>query len=197
MRRTISIILFPGFELLDVFGPVELFAFVEDYSLEFLSSDGAPVKSSQGVEIIATGSFMNLQENPDILMVPGGQGTRTLCKNIEFLMWLRDAGRESQIIMSVCTGAALLAAAGLLDGYRATTNKRAYKWVTSHSSQVNWIRHARWIQDGNRWSSSGIAAGIYMAAAFIRHEYGEKFLASITQRMEIEVSKDHSYDPFA
>lgn len=197
MRRTISIILFPGFELLDVFGPVEFFAFVEDYSLEFLSSDGAPVKSSQGVEIIATGSFMDLQENPDILMVPGGQGTRALSKNIEFLMWLRDAGRESQIIMSVCTGAALLAAAGLLDGYRATTNKRAYKWVTSHGSQVNWIRHARWIQDDNRWSSSGIAAGIDMAAAFIRHEYGEEFLASITQRMESEVSQDYSYDPFA
>jgi transcriptional regulator GlxA family with amidase domain len=97
----------------------------------------------------------------------------------------------------VCTGSAVLAAAGLLDGYRATSNKAAFAWVREQSGTVDWIAAARWVQDRDRWTSSGVAAGMDMAAALLADLFGTDVARGATTRAELEVREDPSWDPFA
>lgn len=195
-KKAIAVILFDGFELLDVFGPVELLQFVPHYHLDFYAPSPGKVRSSQGIEVIASRSLTDL-EGADMLFVPGGKGTRTLVNNQEFIERLNLLGKNSATVASVCTGAALLAQAGLLSGHRATTNKRAYHWVTGFGSDVSWQPSARWVQDRSRWTSSGISAGIDMTAALIGHFEGQVVLQEILDRAELTVTTDPSHDHFA
>ena len=103
----------------------------------------------------------------DLILVPGGIGTRREVDNPRLLEWLNQRAAAAILVTSVCTGAALLARAGLLDGKRATTNKRAFAWVASQGPEVNWIKQARWVEDGKFATSSGVSAGIDMALALI------------------------------
>ncbi|GGH59243.1 DJ-1/PfpI family protein [Rothia aerolata] len=192
----ISVILFEGFELLDVFGPVELLSFVEGWEIEYLALVPGPVRSSQSARVVAEKSLAEVEET-DMLLVPGGRGTRGLVEDDAFLTRLRQLGENARWVASVCTGSALLAAAGLLEGHRATSNKRAFNWATSFGSDVTWLSRARWVHSGNRWTSSGISAGIDMAAAFIRHLRGEGEAERICQIAEITVRTDSLDDPFA
>ncbi|WP_237202694.1 DJ-1/PfpI family protein [Rothia endophytica] len=195
-KKTIAVILFDDFELLDVFGPVELLQFVSRYHLEFYAPTPGKVRSSQGIEVIAPHSLADL-EGADLLLVPGGKGTRALVNDQEFIKRLTLLGHASSTVASVCTGAALLARAGLLSGHKATTNKRDYHWVTSFGPDVLWQSSARWVQDRTRWTSSGISAGIDMTAALIGHFEGQEVLQEILNRAELTVATDPSHDPFA
>lgn len=115
--RKLSVVLFEGFELLDVFGPVQLFGSLPDVAIEYVGHHTGPVISSKGARVVADLAYEDLAR-PDILMVPGGQGTRTLVDDAGFLAWLGQAGSRADLVASVCTGSALLAAAGLLEGIR-------------------------------------------------------------------------------
>lgn len=196
----ISIVLFDGFELLDVFGPAELFGFVEDWQVEYLAPTEDPVRSAQGVRVIPDRSYADyLNErsgSAQLLLVPGGRGTRTLVSDDSFLSWLKTAGSQADIVSSVCTGSALLAQAGLLEGHRATSNKRAFEWASSYGQDVRWESSARWVHDRSRWTSSGVAAGIDMAAALIAELVGKAERDQICQRAEIVITEDSSSDPF-
>ncbi|AQQ15472.1 Isonitrile hydratase [Corynebacterium glaucum] len=191
----ISVVLFEDFELLDVTGPVEVFAKVEGLSVELLSADGGPVTSSQGVEIVAHADYNAM--SGDVLLVPGGAGTRVLVNDQAFLAQLTDMSVRAGITASVCTGAALLAASGRLDGYRATTNKRAYDWATSFGGDVEWVRSARWVHDRDRWTSSGVSAGTDMALAFVAHHVGQSAADEVATILEWNAALDPTDDPFA
>jgi putative intracellular protease/amidase len=130
-------------------------------------------------------------------MVPGGMGTRGLVNDGPFLDWLRDWAGAATIVSSVCTGSAVLAAAGLLEGYRATSNKRSFAWAASHGSEVEWVRQARWVEDRSRWTSSGIAAGIDMAAALLATIVGADAAQEAADAAELEIHGDPAWDPFA
>ena len=129
-HRRVTVVLFPGFELLDVFGPVGLFGHVPEIEVEYVANIAGPITSAQGAQVIATRCATDL-ETVDILLVPGGAGSRTLVDDAEFLDWLNNLGSRARLVASVCTGSALLAAAGLLEGKRATSNKLAFDWATS------------------------------------------------------------------
>jgi len=195
--RRISVVLFEGFELLDVFGPVELFSMVSDrLAIEFIGPEAGPVASSQGVQVLATSGY-DAAATPDIMLIPGGQGTRRLVNDVAFLSWLRAWATPASVVTSVCTGSAVLAAAGLLDGYRATSNKAAFGWVREQSKKVDWIARARWVEDRDRWTSSGVAAGMDMAAALLADLFGQDVAQSATTLAELEVREDASWDPSA
>ena len=195
--RRISVVLFEGFELLDVFGPVELFSMVSDrLAIEFIGPEAGPVASSQGVQVLATSGY-DAAATPDIMLIPGGQGTRRLVNDVAFLSWLRAWATPASVVTSVCTGSAVLAAAGLLDGYRATSNKAAFGWVREQSDKVGWIARARWVEDRDRWTSSGVAAGMDMAAALLADLFGQDVAQRATTLAELEVREDASWDPFA
>lgn len=196
-KRSVDVVLFEGFELLDVFGPVELLSVVPDlFEIRFIGPYKAPVPSSQGVAVSVTDS-RNDAAKPDIVLVPGGRGTRSLVHESSFLTWLASYARPASLVTSVCTGSALLAAAGLLDGYRATSNKLAFDWVTTNGERVHWVRQARWVEDRDRWTSSGVAAGMDMTAALIRYLHGAEVAKAVTDYIEFEVHTDPAWDPFA
>jgi len=197
MRR-VGIVLFEGFELLDVFGPVELLGTATDlFEIEYLGpTAGGLVRSAQGAQIAAQQGYADAT-TPDIVLVPGGMGTRGLVGDRALLAWLREFAAPAEIVSSVCTGSAVLAAAGLLEGYRATSNKNAFAWATTHGNDVTWVPEARWVEDRNRWTSSGVAAGMDMTAALIRHLHGERIADDIATLVELEVHMDSGWDPFA
>lgn len=196
VEKHLAVILFDGFELLDAFGPIELFSVIPAVKIELAAERTGPVRSAQGVEVIAELEYGELND-PDIILVPGGMGTRTLAHDTSFLSWLADIGNRSEIVASVCTGSALLAAAGLLEGHRATSNKLAFEWASSFGDDVSWEYQARWVHDGCRWTSSGVAAGIDMAAALIGHLFGQKVQTDVTKRVEYQPQTDSTIDPFA
>jgi transcriptional regulator GlxA family with amidase domain len=129
--------------------------------------------------------------------VPGGIGTRREVENWKLLDFVRGHADQAELVMSVCTGAGLLARAGLLDGRRATTNKRVFNWPVSQGPHVNWIRQARWVEDGKFVTSSGVSAGIDMALAMIGQRYGTEIADKIAVEMEYEWHRDPHRDPFA
>jgi putative intracellular protease/amidase len=147
----IGAVLFEGFELLDLFGPLEAFGQLNrsgTCGIITVSERAGAVVSAQGPKGIADYHFANC---PDVqmLLVPGGIGTRREVENGKLIEFLRDRSALAELVMSVCTGAGLLARAGLLDGRRATTNKQAFDWPVSQGPRVNWIRQARWVNTAN------------------------------------------------
>lgn len=97
----------------------------------------------------------------------------------------------------MCTGAGIAARAGVLDGWRATTNKLAWAETVALRREVRWVHRARWVEDGNVWTSSGISAGIDVAFAWIRKVYGEEVAKDVVDRMEYTPVLDPDDDPFA
>lgn len=131
----------------------------------------------------------------DVLIVPGGVGTRNdMSAEIEFVKKMYPSLKA---VLSVCTGATILARAGVLDGRRATTNKRAFKWATSNGPNVNWIGEARWVVDGNITTGSGISAGIDATYAFVSENYGETIAQELSDSAEYVRWTDPDHDPFA
>lgn len=194
--KTIGIVLFPGFETLDVFGPVEMWARLPDYRIVMVSQHGGPVKSGQGIDTVATYSFDNSPQF-DILMIPGGGGTRTEVNNPEMLAFLRKQDKGTTWTTSVCTGSAVLAKAGLLDGHKATSNKLAFAWASSQSGKVAWQGHARWVIDGKYVTSSGVSAGTDMALGLVEKLYGHEVAERTAHYTEYAWNDDPTKDPFA
>lgn len=195
--RRLSVVLFDGFELLDVFGPLEIFGALSDrIEIEMIGPTKGAVRSAQGPRVIAENGYHEASP-PAIVLVPGGIGSRRLVEDDTFLQWLRGWASSAEFVTSVCTGSGVLAKAGLLDGYRATSNKRNFDWPRSQSGLVDWVPRARWVVDRNRWTSSGVAAGIDMALALVAHLYGDEIATNLADRIEFEWHRDPSWDPFA
>ena len=145
MTRRLSIagVLFHEFELLDLFGPLEMFGLLpEQFELSLVAETGDRVASTQGPVSVINYRFGDSPKF-DLLLVPGGRGTRREVDNPVMLEWLQDQARTARYVTSVCTGSALLARAGLLDGRRATTNKAAFEWVCSQGEKVKWQKQKK------------------------------------------------------
>jgi transcriptional regulator GlxA family with amidase domain len=195
--RTLGIVLFPGFEALDVYGPLEMWSSVGDQvRVVTVAKRRGAVASAQGAQTLADFSYRDAPAL-DLLLAPGGPGVRPLFKDAETLDFLRKRAATAEITMSVCNGASLLAAAGLLDGRRATTNKAYWKIATSAGPKVRWIRKARWVDDGNVVTSSGVSAGMDMSLHVIGRLFGTKLAEEIAIGTEYEWHRDAARDPFA
>ncbi len=136
-------------------------------------------------------------EGVDLLLIPGGYGTRRELKNAGFIAELKRLAEKSAIVATVCTGSLLLAKTGLLDGRRATTNKRVFQEIKNFVPNVNWIAKARWVEDGKYVTSSGISAGMDMALAIIAKLFDRQKSLEIAHRAEYEWHEDGTWDPFA
>ncbi|HTV11924.1 MAG TPA: DJ-1/PfpI family protein, partial [Acidimicrobiales bacterium] len=196
-RRRVTAVLFDRFELLDVFGPLELFGALSDhFEIGLVGPVAGPVRSSQGPSVFAETTYAEA-EVPDVVLVPGGIGTRALVQDSSFRSWLAGWALQAEIVASVCTGSAVLASAGLLDGYRATSNKRAFGWAKQQGPHVDWVAKARWVEDRDRWTSSGVAAGMDMTLALIASMHSEELASALADRVELEWHRDPGWDPFA
>ncbi|MEJ2663093.1 MAG: DJ-1/PfpI family protein [Spirochaetia bacterium] len=193
----INTILFDDFETLDVFGPVEIFGRLpDDFTVCFYSQNGGLTKSVHGARI-ATEPFAKIEAKDNVLFIPGGSGTRPLVKDREYIQCLKQFAAESAYIFTVCTGSILFSKTGLLEGKKATSNKRLFQWTGMESPAVKWIKNARWVKDGNIYTSSGISAGMDMALGFVADILGDDI--AVKQSIEIEYNwhRDKENDPFA
>jgi transcriptional regulator GlxA family with amidase domain len=196
-RRTIGVLLFPGFEMLDACGPMEVWGNMKDHvTLVTVAKTAGEVTTAQGIGIVAQKSFSDCPKL-DLVLVPGGFGVKRVLKDAETLSWLKARSAEAEITMSVCNGASLLAAAGLLDGRPATTNKAYWKMATAPGPRVKWVPQARWVDDGNVVTSSGVSAGIDMTLHMVDRLYGTAVAEHMADEIEYEWHRDAAWDPFA
>lgn len=195
--RTLGIVLYEGFEPLDVYGPVEIFGNVgSQLKLHLVAEKAGAVKSVMGAATVADYSFEDCPKL-DLILVPGGMGTLKQLRNEPFHAWLRERAEQAELVMSVCSGSAILAQAGLLDGRKATTNKQSFKLLTSGKSNVEWVKEARWVDEGDRVTSSGVSAGIDMSLHVVKRLFGEPTAEAIANGTEYEWNRDPANDPFA
>ena len=150
-----------------------------------------------GARQMGHGNMPSMSKDPgdiEVLLVPGGGGTRK--DMTEEIAFVKEIYPKLQYIISVCTGASILARAGIADGRRMTTNKRSWSWVASTGPNVTWVPTARWVQDGNIWSTSGIASGIDGSYAWVSHVYGDPVSDYMSKSLEYERQTDEHHDPF-
>lgn len=195
--RTIAALVFPEYELLDLYGPLEMFSMhTDEFEQKIVALETAPVASSAGPRT-AVDAALSERDDYDILLIPGGRGTRRDVENQPLLDWIARAALKAEIVASVCTGSALLARAGLLDGKAATTNKLAFDWVASQGPRTDWRKNARWVEDGNIFTASGVSAGADMSLAVIERLLGSEKAEEAAFWAEYERNADPDHDPFA
>lgn len=129
-------------------------------------------------------------------LVPGGLGTSSPDLEAE-LDFIRRVYPSLRYLITVRSGSALAARAGILDGRQATTNKATFANLVKEGPHTRWIAQARWVVDGNVWTSSGVSAGIDATFAWIKHVWGEDVAEEVANHMEYERHLDASWDPFA
>ena len=204
--RRVAVVLFDGFTVLDVYGPVQAFASCRVpqpdgtrqplFRLFSMAEQAGVVKAGEGLPSYAEYSFEDVPDY-DLLLIPGGFGTRAAVNNEAFLKRLAEASQRATVTTTVCTGSALLARTGLLDGRPATSNKIAWDWVVKQGPRVAWKRQARWVDDGNIVTSSGVSAGIDMALNLIARLHGRDMAQASARFMEYIWHDDAADDPFA
>lgn len=189
-------ILYNDFELLDLYGPLEMFGCLgEDIEIVVIAEQKGPVKSSGGPQTLAEYDF-NDAPDLDLTLLPGGIGTIPELGNEALLEFLRQRCPQADINMSVCSGSALLARAGLLDGLQATSNKMFFNLATTQSDKVDWVEAARWVDAGKYVTSSGVSAGTDMSLAVIERLFGAERAQNIATFTEYQWHTDAASDPF-
>ena len=192
----IIVLLFEDFETLDVYGPVEVFGRLVDlYTIRFCSINGGLITNRHGVTVL-TEKLESIDYELEIFLIPGGIGTRRVIENELFTDKIAQVAHHSKFVLTVCTGSALLAKTGLLDGKRATSNKRSFSWVITNGPTVIWDKKARWAVDGKYYTSSGVSAGIDMSLGFLSDRHGIEFARKVAFEIEYNWTEDKDNDTF-
>lgn len=197
-KRTLGAILYEGFELLDLYGPLEMLGarvLSDKVKIITVAEKTGAVRSDQGPSTVVDHSFETCPEC-DLLLIPGGFGTIPQLKNRELITFLKKRVSRAELTLTVCTGSWLLAAAGLLEGRRATSNKAFFAMGAEIGEGVEWIEQARWVEDDAIFTSSGVSAGIDMTLAAIARLYGKNMAQEIANMAEYVWHQDPDRDPF-
>ena len=187
MRRPLALLIFPDFQLLDAAGPISAFEIAGRYApgtydITVMAAVPGPILSSAGVSMMAE----PLRDSPfDTVMVAGGDGTRAAAVDPQIKDWVISASAKARRTASICSGAYILAEAGLLDGKRATTHwqrsadfARRYPRVTLEPDRI-------FVREGETWTSAGISAGIDMSLAMIADDLGEEVSRGTAQQLVV------------
>ncbi len=201
--QRIGILVFDGFEPLDVFGFVEAFSIARFLGAGYASSSPYPfevvliareiakTKSANGPSVMPDWDVAQaLREPLDLLMIPGGIGTRKLVDDKPTLDWVRAMDKRVRIMASVCTGAAILAKCGLLDGLPAATNHAAFGWVIGFGPRVLWDSVARWVDAGKYVSSAGVSAGTDLGFYLVSRLAGRAVAEAAVSAAEYDWHRD-------
>jgi len=193
MRRTVAILLFDEIEVLDFAGPFEVFAVTDelaDYSL-FRVVTVAPqkraIRARNGLSVNPDHSFADCPR-PDLLVVPGGLGTRALLKAQPVLDWINAINATAEIVASVCTGSIVLGRAGLLDGLKATTHHECFDLLREHAPRTTVVETDRFLDNGRILTAAGISAGIDMSLHLVARLHGVKVAEKTARYMEYHPS---------
>lgn len=198
----IVIVGFPSVQILDVTGPLEVFSTasrflpIPRYATQLVSTDGGPVRSTSGLEF-ATGPMNEVVGDIDTLVVAGGRDMDEAAGDPELVDSIRRLASLSRRVTSVCSGAFLLAAAGLLDGRRATTHWAECETLGHAYPKVSVEPDAIYVQDGNVWTSAGVTAGIDMALALVADDHGRTAAATVARRLVVYLRRSGGQGQFS
>ncbi|MGW4052298.1 DJ-1/PfpI family protein [Streptomyces sp. NPDC004779] len=185
----IAVLLFEGFTSLDAVGPYEILARLPGAETVFVAKETGPVRNDQGSLALSADKTLADVPHPDIVLVPGGPETRQAAHDPEIQRWLRTADATSTWTTSVCTGSLLLAAAGLLDGRRATTHWLAYEELRALGVEPT---GERVVLDGKYVTAAGVSSGIDMALHLFGRIAGDE--AAMTVQLLTEYDPQPPYD---
>ena len=200
-RKRVGIVIFDNIEVLDFCGPFEVFSVTrmnEDkrreesspFEVLLVAERSDTVTTTGGMRVIPDHSFATCPKL-DILVVPGGWGTRQEIENPVMLDWLRERAPQVETLTSVCTGSMLLGFAGLLDGLQATTHWRSLDWMRDSFSAVEVRYDQHVVEDGRVFTSAGISAGIDMALKVVARYCGEQVARATAGHMEYPYPDDN------
>lgn len=187
--RNLAILLFDDAEVLDFCGPYEVFSVANRFTVPApfriftVAEKPGPILTRSGLSINPHGRLADCPQ-PNLLLVPGGQGTRREMENPVLLDWIKQASAQAELILSVCTGALLLAKAGLLDGLEATTHHGAIDLLRQVAPRTTVHAIRRVVDNGRVICSAGIAAGIDMSLHVVARLLGSPAAIKVTQHLE-------------
>ncbi|HDR6268395.1 TPA: DJ-1/PfpI family protein [Bacillus cereus] len=192
-KWSVGIFLFNEVEVLDFAGPFEVFSVTEvneekPFTVYTVSENGEMITARNGLKIQPDYSIENLPP-VDILIIPGGLGAREYeIKNEIVIKWIRQQMKEVTLMTSVCTGALLLAKAGLLEGLKATTHWASIEKFQNEFQNVEVIENVKFVDEGHIITSAGISAGINMAFHIVKNLLGMHVAEDTAKRMEYDIS---------
>ncbi|WP_262692445.1 GlxA family transcriptional regulator [Kordiimonas aestuarii] len=190
MSKKIVILCFDDAQILDITGPAQVFASVNEayntpeYDIVLASPAGASTRTTSGISL-ATVPYEEIGGPVHTLMVSGGNGTRATCEDQKVLTWLKHMADGAERVASVCTGTFLLAAAGVLAGRRAATHWRSTRALARLYPAVDVDAEALYVEDGRFWTSAGVTAGIDMSLAIIERDHGRPLAMGIARRLVV------------
>jgi transcriptional regulator GlxA family with amidase domain len=193
--RRVVIVTFPGFQILDATGPSEVFSLADRacdgraYELELVAPGGEPVASSSGLRMLPARGLDACRGPIDTLIVAGGAGARAAGADERLISWLRLAARRSRRVCSVCTGAFLLARAGLLEGRRATTHWSACAALARTYPSLEVQPDPIFVRDGNVYTSAGVTAGIDLALALVEEDLGADAALAVARALVLFIRR--------
>jgi cyclohexyl-isocyanide hydratase len=178
----ITMLVYPQMTLLDLVGPLQVWSLWPDSETQLVWKDTNPVPSDSAATLVPTHSFADAWTDPDILFTGGGTaGTFALLEDQEVLDFMRERGANAQWVTSVCTGALVLGAAGLLDGYKATTHWMTLDMLANFGAEPV---QERWVIDRNRATGGGVTAGIDFGLALMAEVAGEDLARAVQLAIE-------------
>lgn len=196
MKRTLAILLFDEVEVLDFAGPFEVFAVTDELSghqlfrVVTVAHEKRPIRARNGLSVNPDHSFADCPR-PDILIVPGGIGTRPLLNNPAVLNWIKTVNATAGIVASICTGSLVLGRAGLLDGLKATTHHECYALLREHAPRATVVESVRFLDNGRILTAAGISAGIDLSLHLVARLHGAEVAQKTAQYMEYHWRNDN------
>jgi len=189
-KRILGIVIFDDVEVLDFAGPFEVFSVTNEhnnndlFNVILISVNEEIINAKNGLKVVSDSS-VNDVNNLDILLIPGGQGARPLVYNSEFIHWVQSISKNCELVLSVCTGALILAKAGILNGLKATTHHQAYGELRQLVANTEIIEgDIRFVDNGKVITSGGISAGIDMSFHVIDRFFGKEVSNKTANYME-------------
>lgn len=195
LRDTV-ILAYQGVQSLDVTGPLEVLA-AAGYPTLVVSPDGAPVRTSSGLQIVPDADVAHAPAKIDTLLLAGGVGARTVAADRVLCEWVAARARGARRVASVCTGAFLLAAAGVLDGRRATTHWAAAAELARRHPGVRVDPEPIFVRDGKVWTSAGVTAGMDLALALVEEDYGRDVALAIARHLVLFLRRPGNQSQFS
>ena len=188
---------FPDCQSLDVVGPTEVFASARGYAIEVVAPSAEPFVMSNGMQVVPARAMADVRGEIDTLLIAGGAGTRRAAMDPHVVEWTRSAARRSRRVTSVCTGAFVLAAAGLLDGRRATTHWAWCDTLASMFPAVAVERDAIFIVDEPVYTSAGVTAGMDLALALVEEDLGPQVAREVAQQLVVFLRRPGGQSQFS
>jgi transcriptional regulator GlxA family with amidase domain len=205
--RRIVMIAFPGAQILDVTGPLEVFSAANDqeqragrpaaYRTELVATRTGPIATTSGVELLAQRATATVRGKLDTLLVAGGEGTETALGDASLIRFLRSRAPQARRVASVCTGAFLLARAGLLKGRRATTHWSATALLSRLHPEVQVEADAIYVRDGRVWTSAGVTAGMDLTLALVEEDLGRETALAVARRLVLFLRRPGGQSQFS